>query len=175
MKRLRSLFGGTEPAGARRLTVATAASVVVGVLVIVVGNLAGWGWTRIIGATMISIGGLGFGIVIGLVEPRRERLHTVIARQRTTIAIAIAVILVLPVVAVLVAAVIGLFSGDSRSTGAASGAGLRIGGTLVGLFLLVASVASTGIAVRATQRADRNAAKHLPHNEATTTPTGEGA
>ena len=175
MKRLWSTFGGNEPAGARRLTAATVASVVVGVLVIVVGNLAGWGWTRIIGATMISIGGLGLGIVIALVEPRRERLHTVIARQRTTIAIAIAIILVLPVVAVLVAAVVGLFDGNLRNTGGASSVGLRIGGTLVGLFLLVASVASTGIAVRATRRADRNAAKRLPDNEASTTLTGERA
>ncbi len=131
----------------KRLTMATVVAMVVGVLVIVVGNLAGWGWTRIIGATLISIGGLGFGAVIAFVEPRRERLRAEITRQRTLIAIVAALVLVLPVAVVLVAAVVGLFLNGS------GGAGLRTGGTLVGLFLLIASVASTVIAVRATQRA----------------------
>lgn len=134
-------------ADTKRLTAATVAAMVIGVLVIVVGNFAGWGWTRIIGATLISIGGLGFGAVIAFVEPRRERLRAEITRRRTVIAIVVALVLVLPVAVVLAAAVIGLFLNGG------GGAGLRTGGTLVGLFLLIASVASTAIAVRATQRA----------------------
>ncbi len=131
----------------KRLTTATVVAMAVGVLVIVVGNFAGWGWTRIIGATLISIGGLGFGAVIAFVEPRRERLRAEITRQRTLIAIVAALVLVLPVAIVLAAAVVGLFLNGG------GGAGLRTGGTLVGLFLLIASVASTVIAVRATRRA----------------------
>ncbi len=131
----------------KRLTAATVVAMVVGVLVIAVGNRAGWGWTRVIGATLISIGGLGFGAVIAFVEPRRERLRAEITRQRTLIAIVAALVLVLPVAVALAAAVVGLFLNSG------GGAGLRTGGTLVGLFLLIASVASTVIAVRATRRA----------------------
>ncbi len=48
--RMRSLRAG-ETAQRNRLMAGSLAAVVIGVVLIVVGALAGWGWTRIVGAT----------------------------------------------------------------------------------------------------------------------------
>lgn len=145
----------------KRLTVASVALIVIGVLAITVGNLAGWGWTRIIGATLISVGGLGVGALVALIDPRRERVRVAIARRRTTIALVAAVVLVLPVILVLVAALAGLFAGGG-------GAALRAVGALIAVFLLAVSVASAVIAVRAIRRAT------LIVTDDTQAQTGEG-
>jgi peptidoglycan/LPS O-acetylase OafA/YrhL len=137
-----------DTAQQRRLIYATSAVVAVGILVIVVGALVGWGWTRVIGATLITIGGIALGTLVAFVEPRRQRLHARLRAQRTTIAIVAAVLLALPVVVALVASLIGLFTGGGNRSG-----GLLAGGGLIGLFLLAATVFSTLIAIRATQRA----------------------
>ena len=146
MSRLAALWSD-DTTQQRRLIYASSAVVAVGVVVIVVGALAGWGWTRIVGATLITIGGILLGTLIAFVEPRRQRLHARVRAQRTTIAIVAAVLLALPVVVALVATLIGLFVGGNRS------GGLLAAGGVIGLFLLVATVFSTLIAVRATQRA----------------------
>ncbi|MHB8648372.1 MAG: hypothetical protein ACYDAR_21535 [Thermomicrobiales bacterium] len=132
----------------RRLIYVSSAVVAVGVLVIVVGAIAEWGWTRIIGATLITVGGTVLGALVAFVEPRRQRLHANIRARRTMIAVIAAVLLVLPVVAALVAGIVGLFIGGGDRSG-----GLLTAGAIVGLFLLVATIFSTLIAIRATQRA----------------------
>jgi hypothetical protein len=75
-------------------------------------------------------------------------LHARLRARRTTIAIIAAVILVLPVLLALVAALIGLFAGSGNRSG-----GLLATGTVIGVFLLAATLFSTLIAIRATQRA----------------------
>ncbi len=132
----------------RRSIYVSGAVVAVGVLAIVVGAIAGWGWTRIVGATLITVGGTVLGALVAFVEPRRQRPHARLRALRATIAIIAAVLLVLPVVAALVAALIGLFAGGGDRSG-----GLLAAGALVGLFLLAATVFSTLVAIRATQRA----------------------
>lgn len=132
----------------RRLIYVSSAVVAVGVLVIVVGVIAGWGWTRIVGAMLITVAGTVLGALIAFVEPLRQRLHARLRAQRTTIAIIAAVILVLPVVAAFVAALIGLFTGREQRSG-----GLLVTGGVVGVFLLIATIFSTLTAIRATQRA----------------------
>ena len=151
-----------DTAQQRRLIYVSSAVVAVGIVVIVVGVIAGWGWTRIVGASLITVGGIALGILIAFVEPRRQRLHARLRAQRTTIAIIAAVILVLPVVAALIAALIGLFTG----TGSRSG-GLLAAGAIIGVFLLAATIFSTLIAIRATQRAN------LTLRESPATQTGE--
>ncbi|MGI8687660.1 MAG: hypothetical protein ACR2M3_03685 [Thermomicrobiales bacterium] len=132
----------------RRLIYASSAVVAVGILLIVVGAIAGWGWTRIVGATLISVGGIVLGILVAFVEPRRQQLHTWLLVHRTTIAIIAAVLLVLPVVAALVAGLIGLFASGGNRSG-----GLLAAGAIIGIFLLAATIFCTLIAIRATQRA----------------------
>ncbi|MDQ6905942.1 MAG: hypothetical protein M3176_03850 [Chloroflexota bacterium] len=137
-----------DTAQQRRLIYASSAVVAVGVLLIVVGAIAEWGWTRIVGATLITVGGTALGILIAFVEPRRQRLHARLRAQRTVIAMVAAILLVLPVVLALVAALIGLVAGSGNR-----GGGLLAAGAMIALFLLVATIFSTLIAVRATQRA----------------------
>ncbi|MDQ6601145.1 MAG: hypothetical protein M3Z19_00305 [Chloroflexota bacterium] len=137
-----------DTAQQRRLIYASSAVVAVGVLLIVVGAIAEWGWTRIVGATLITVGGTALGILIAFVEPRRQRLHARLRAQRTVIAMVAAILLVLPVVLALVAALIGLVAGSGNR-----GGGLLAAGAVIALFLLAATIFSTLIAVRATQRA----------------------
>lgn len=139
------LAGGKQTQN--RLIIASGACVAVGIVVIVVGAIVGWDWTRIIGATLISVGGVGAGALIGLVEPRRRLFRTQIERSRMVIALICALVFVLPVVIALIAALIGLFGGGDASVRAS------LGGTLVTFFLLIATVASTVIALRAVRKA----------------------
>jgi len=143
-----AMIWSDDTAQQRRLIYASSVVVAVGVLLIVVGAIAGWGWTRIVGATLITVGGTALGILIAFVEPRRQRLHARLRAQRTTIAMVAAILLVLPVVLGLVAALIGLFVGPGNR-----GGGLLAAGAVIAFFLLVATIFSTLIAVRATQRA----------------------
>ncbi|MDQ2786831.1 MAG: hypothetical protein M3Y58_17715 [Chloroflexota bacterium] len=159
-----AMIWSDDTAQQRRLIYVSSAVVAVGVLLIVVGAIAGWGWTRIIGATLITVGGTVLGILVAFVEPRRQRLHARLRAQRTTIAIVAAVILVLPVVLALVAALIGLFAGGSNRSG-----GLLTAGAIIGVFLLAATIFCTVIAIRATQRAS------LTLRESPATQTGEQA
>ncbi len=142
---MRTAFAG-DTAAERRLTIEAGACLVVGVVVIVVGAVAGWGWTRIIGAVLITVGSGVLGALIAFVEPRRREARARIMAARGLIAIVVAVVLILPVAIALVGAMIGLFSG-------AGSGGMRALGALVALLLLVATVGSAVIAVRATQRA----------------------
>ncbi|MDQ2786796.1 MAG: hypothetical protein M3Y58_17540 [Chloroflexota bacterium] len=139
-----------DTARQRRLIYGSSAVVAVGVLLIVVGAIAGWGWTRIVGATLITVGGVVLGALIAFIEPRRQQVHGWLRAQRMTIAIIAAVILVLPVVLALVAALIGLFAGESNRSG-----GLLTAGAIIGVFLLAATIFCTMIALRATQHATR--------------------
>ena len=135
--RVRSLWAG-ETAQRNRLMAGSLAAVVVGVLLIVVGALAHWGWTRIVGATLITVGGGVLGALLGLGAPHRQQMRAGIVAQRTLIAVASPpCVLALPVILALVAAVIGLFA-KSGGRGAASLAG----GTVIALFLLIASLFS---------------------------------
>ena len=145
--RVRSLWAG-ETAQRNRLMTGSLAAVVVGVLLIVVGALVHWGWTRIVGATLITVGGGVLGALLGLGAPHRQQMRAGIVAQRTLIAVAAGIVLALPVILALAAAVIGLFA-KSGGRAAASLAG----GTVIALFLLIASLFSVIIAIRAVQRA----------------------
>ncbi len=151
-----------DAAQQRRLISVSSAVVAVGVLLIVGGAIAGWGWTRIVGATLITVGGIVLGALVAFVEPRRQQVHAWLRAQRTTIAIIAAVLFVLPVVLALVAALIGLFAGGSNRSG-----GLLTAGAIIGVFLLAATIFCTVIAIRATQRAS------LTLRESPATQTGE--
>ncbi len=148
----------------RRLLSISSAVVAVGVLLIVVGAIADWGWTRIIGATLITVGGIVLGALVAFVEPRRQQVHTWLLVHHMSIAIIAAVILVLPVVVALVAGLVGLFTGGGNRSG-----GLLAAGTIIGIFLLAATIFCTVIALRATQRATRTL------RESPATQTGEQA
>lgn len=153
-----------DTAQQRRLIFVSSAVVAVGVLLIVVGAIAEWGWTRLVGATLITVGGIVLGALIAFIEPRRRRLHARLRARRTLIAIIAAVILVLPVLVALVAELIGLFTGGGNRSG-----GLLATGAAIGVFLLAATLFSTLVAIRATERAS------LTLRESPAVQTGEEA
>jgi hypothetical protein len=142
---LRWLRSEDEPR-ARRI-VASAAIVAAGVILITVGAIADWGWTRIVGAAVITIAGAYLGVLIGFIGPQRALMRAAFNGNRTLIAVIVGVVLVLPVVVALCAAFVGLIARSSAS------AGLVSLGTLVALVLLVATLFSTVVALRATARA----------------------
>lgn len=122
-------------------------------LVIVVGAVAGWGWTRIIGATLISVGAGALGVLAGLVEPRRRQIGAWLRQRKAVITLVAAVVLVLPAVVALIGAIVGLVAASGQR------AGLLALGLLTALALLAATAISAAIAVRATLRAGQRPVK----------------
>lgn len=151
--RMRSLWV-RETARRNQLMTAALAGVAIGVLLIVIGAIADWGWTRIVGAMLITVGGGTLGTLVGLSAPHRQQARAWIIERRTLIALIAAAIIVVPVILALVAAVIGLFARGGGRGGAA-----LAGGTVIALFLLAASLFSALIAIRAVRRATYNRAE----------------
>jgi amino acid transporter len=145
---LRAALAG-EPKQRSQAMAISIALVAVGVILIVVGALAGWGWTRVIGAGLISVGGIGLGVLLGLIPTRREQVLAQPRRWRTGIIVLAVIVFVLPILVTLVAGVIGAF------TGGGGNATPHVLGTLIALLLLAAVAASAWIGVRATLRATR--------------------
>lgn len=123
------------------------ALVAIGVVVIVVGALAGWGWTRVIGAGVITVGGVGLGILLGLIPTRREQVLAQLKRWRTGVVVLAVIVLVLPILVALAAGVIGAFTGGGEN------ATPLVLGTLIGVLLFAAVAGSAWIGVRATLQA----------------------
>jgi hypothetical protein len=133
----------------------------VGMIVIVVGEIAARGWTRVIGAALISVGGVGLGVLTGLIPTRREPMLDRLRRWRTGIVVLAVVVLVLPILVALAAGVIGTFTGGGGSTA------LKVAGALTGLLMFAAVAASAWIGVQATLRATRTGAEiALPKEDA---------
>jgi hypothetical protein len=125
----------------------------VGIIVIVVGEIADWGWTRVIGATLISVGGVGIGVLTGLIPTRREAMLDWLRRWRTVVVVLAVVVLVLPILVALAAGVIGAFTGGGGT------AALKVTGALISLLMFAAVAASAWIGVQATLRATRAGAE----------------
>ena len=131
-----------------------AIALVIGVALITVAESPSFHWTRILGATAISVGAAGVGIYVGLSNPGRyaaakARLQAV----RTPISIVILALLFLPALAGLVAGLIGLFDGPD-------GTGWVVAvGALTLAFMLAATASAFVIGLRAvagdTKPADR--------------------
>lgn len=146
MERLRAVQwsdAGTQ----RRLMWASGVCLAVGVLVIVVGVLARWGWTRIIGATLISVGGIGLGALVGLVPTRRDRVRAWLERWRTPIVVVSVLVFALPALLALAVVLVGLLAGR-RGVGATA----ALGGAFVALMLLGATALCLTVALRAVFR-----------------------
>jgi hypothetical protein len=144
---LRALLSG-DPQALKRLLVAGGVIAAVGIVVIVVGVLAGWGQTRLIGAGLISIGGVLGGAAIGFSAPMRGQIYQRLSAWRLPIAIVVAVIVAAPAVIASASGAIGPLVGG----GDAQDKLLIAVGALIGLLFAVLTVASGVIAVRATLR-----------------------
>ena len=119
----------------RRLTVASAAAGALGVALVTLSQNVSFEWTRIIGALLVSISGIGLGVRFGFREPFRPLFVAGLRRWRPLIAASMTVLLVAPVAAGLVAVLAGMIvgAGDERgwllALGGLLGA-VMLGGTL---------------------------------------------
>lgn len=133
----------------RNATIPSIVVAVVGIAVVVFSELSGVSWPRIIGIVLISLGGIGVGVAAGLGDERPGRWLGRLRDARVAIGVALAIVMVLPVVAALAGAIVGFFS--------ALGSGLNpavvTGGGVIALLMLVAALGSVWIAVRAIRRA----------------------
>lgn len=128
---------------------ASVAGVVVGLALILLAELGHQEWARVFGAALIALGGIGAGLVLGWFQPVRERWLPALRDQRVGLGLLVALILVLPVVVALVAALAGLGSALDDTTSDAA----VLGGGLVALLMLAATLGSGWIAIRAIRRA----------------------
>ncbi len=107
------------------------AFVALGVLIIAVGEVQDWGWTRIVGATVISIGSIAAGALIGWSDPVRPRITYLISSWGKAIVAILTLIIVGPMLIALVVAFGGLIVG-----GAEADTGLMLIGVLIAVLLL---------------------------------------
>jgi hypothetical protein len=133
MTRLRPLLDNLLPT--------SVATVVVGILLVLVSELGDIHELRIFGAALISGGGLGIGTATGLADPRTLRVPDWVRSWRAVLGIAAGWLAILPVLIVLAMALAGVFGdgGDRDSLTLILGALIII---LMGVAVLVAGLAS---------------------------------
>lgn len=135
-----------------RLAMLSAGAAALGIILIVLAETMHWDWLKLFAAGLISAGGVGLGIEYGLADPRSWGVVDKIKAARLPVSYFIIAFCTLPVIAVLLAAFIGLF-GDMGDTSAAGIAG----GVLIALFMTIATLATVAMAVSSVQRAFRKA------------------
>jgi lysylphosphatidylglycerol synthetase-like protein (DUF2156 family) len=139
-------------------------ALVLGVATIVAGELAGWGWARLVSAALVSAGGVTLGSLTGFRKPGRRRLQDWLRRRGMLLTWALAAGICLPAVVALVAVIAGAVSapGDSRMTA------LALGGVAVALAFLAATLMVTLIALRSIHDAARATPSSVPSPETET-------
>ncbi len=122
----------------------SAIALVIGVALITVAEMPSMHWTRVFGATAISLGALGLGIYVGLTQPGRyAAARARLASIKQQIGIVMLVVLFLPALLGLGAGIAGLFNSPG-------GTGWVIAtGALILALMLAATVAAFVIGVQA--------------------------
>jgi hypothetical protein len=90
---------------------ACAAVVALGVVLIAVGEVLDWGWTRLIGAGVISVGSVLAGVLIGWSEPIRPRIAGLLRQWSRAIVWLLTAIMVAPLLVGLLVAFGGIANG----------------------------------------------------------------
>jgi hypothetical protein len=75
-----------------------AAFIIAGIVIIAVGEILEQGWTRIVGAGLISVASIAFGVLIGWSKPFGERIWAVAGRLRQPIVLVLTIIIAGPLV-----------------------------------------------------------------------------
>ena len=127
-----------------RLTSASAIAGVLGIALVVLAQRESFDWTRVIGALLVSLAGIGFGVRFGFAEPLHWRWVGWLAAWRALAALFIVVVLVAPVVVGLLVLLVGVLhaAGEQR-------AWLLALGTVLGAIMLLGVLAGGWMATRA--------------------------
>jgi drug/metabolite transporter (DMT)-like permease len=131
----------------RRLIIGALAAVVAGVALIAGGQLAGADWTRIFGVILITVGGVGLGVILGAGPRVWETVAPRLAALRRPLVLVLAAVFGLPVTVALLAGLPGAFGSEGH-------AALTVAGSLILLAFVAATVVAVVIAIRAGLRAD---------------------
>jgi uncharacterized membrane protein len=137
-----------KPIMTKPLLVSLAASVA-GMAVFIVAELGGVHALRLVGAFLIAGGGTGIGIYTGLADPRVLRIPPAVRSWRVGLGVAAALLMVLPVIAVLAGALFGMF-GDTAEPRDGSAVAL---GVVVSLLMLIGMAGVSVAGIRAIIRA----------------------
>ena len=137
------------------------ASFVIGVILVLIAEVGEVHETRIFGAGLITGAGIGFGIATGLADPRKLQIPEWLKHWRSAIGITAAILALAPAVIVLGGVLIGAF-GDAE--GNRSGAMLALG-FIVALLMLLATLITGGISIRAIARAANQPAEQMVSEE----------
>lgn len=115
----------------------SAIAFVLGVALITIAEMPSMHWTRVFGATAISLGALGIGVYVGLTQPGRyAAARARLAEAKRPLGIIVLILLFFPALAGLVAGVIGVFN-DPDGTGWV----VATGGVVLVLMLIATSAA----------------------------------
>jgi hypothetical protein len=112
------------------------AIIVAGVGLIAVGEVLEWGWTRLIGAGIISLVAVLFGAILGWSDPLRPRFVGVVASWSTLLVTLLALIVVVPLLFGFVAMLGGMIVGATSVTWYLLLAGVSITLAFFGLAVL---------------------------------------
>ncbi len=145
----------------RHVTVLAWLAVVLGVGTIVAGELARWGWARLVSAALVSAGGIALGAELGLGEPGRQRLRSWLRRWAMLLSSVLAAIMVLPAVAALATVAAGAVSAPGQERAMAT----ALGGAALALGMLAATLVVTLVALRSIRDAARATASSSPNPE----------
>lgn len=136
----------------------SAGLVVLGVLLIADGEIQGWGWTRLIGAGVITVGSILFGVLVGWSDPVRPRITSTLYQLRKLIAVLLAVIMIVPLLVGLIVGVFGTVAGGE------AGWTVTLTGLILTLLLLALSAGTAGLAlVQALRGLDRSIPEQNGH------------
>lgn len=135
-------------------TIAAAVAAVVGLGLILLSELGGVDQARVFGAALITVGGIGLGVLAGLGEVRPGQWLGRLRAQRVALGMALAVVLVLPVLAGLVGALVGLASAGGNGAVVATGA-------VIALLMLAGTGGALGMSIQAIRQAGRGAADRV--------------
>lgn len=121
-----------------------AVALVIGIALITIAEMPDLHWTRVFGATLITVGAVGIGVYVGLSHPGRFRaVADRLSSLKVSIGLAVVVLLFLPVILGLAGGLVGLFAGPD-----ATGWVLALG-VLILLAMIAATVAGGIVALRA--------------------------
>lgn len=120
-----------------------------GMVVFIVAEFGGVHELRLAGAILIAGGGTGIGIYTGLADPRMLRIPPLLRSWRVGVGVLAALLMVLPVAAVLIAALFGM-TGDTTE---ARDSGAIALGVAISLLMLAGITAVAVASIRSIIRA----------------------